>query len=259
MKKIVYQGIEGSFSHATSLAYGKQLIGVDSFKELFQQLKEGKAEIGLIPLENSLAGSIHENYDLLYAHDFFIQGEAYTKVEHCLLGLGAREEIKKVYSHPKALEQCQKFFAAHPWIEPIVHFDTAGAAREISLWKDPSCAAIASSLAAEIYGLRILEKNLEDHVENFTRFALISIERPAAAKKCSIAFIIKHEAGALLRVLTILADHGANLTKIESRPLKGKPFEYIFYVDLLLKEMDLNILEKIKGETVSFKLLGFYL
>jgi prephenate dehydratase len=220
----------------------------------------------VLPVENSLIGPIFENFDLFARHEVSVIGEICLPIEHCLVGLKGQkmEEISKVYSHPKALAQCTGFFQSHPWTEPVAHFDTAGAAKEISEKKDLKVAAIASRKTAEVYGLEILKSNLEDDRSNTTRFLILkrTVEEEVQRKegKCSLLFTLKHVPGSLATALKTLADHGLNLTQIVSRPIREKPFEYLFFVDILFsKESEMGVvLNVLKEQTQTLKLLGLY-
>jgi prephenate dehydratase len=270
---IVYPGMKGSFSYLTARRqFGDACtyVGVKTFREVFEFVETNAAQYGIIPLENSLAGSVYENYDWLLRYQMNIIAEFYTKVEHCLLAVkdgdgqsteAAIQQLQKILSHPKALEQCRKFFSSHPWIEAVAYRDTAASAAEVARLGDHSCAAIASSYAAELYGLRILQKNLEDDALNYTRFVCVSKTLPSLQKanKCSLLFTLKHIPKAFLNVLKVFSLNNLNVTKITSRPIKDKPFEYIFYMDM---EGDIEImkqvLEKVKNKTEMLKCLGFY-
>jgi prephenate dehydratase len=198
-----------------------------------------------------------------------IVGEHYTKIEHCLMTVPCvqKEEcikkIKKVLSHPKALEQCSYFFQKHPWIEAVVHVDTAAAAAEIAALKDPAYGAIASESAATIYGLEIIQKGIEDDPSNYTRFVTVAKEQSLDehANKCSLVMQLKHLPGSLAKALEQFADQGLNLTKIESRPQRGSPFKYHFYVDFeFIGRTQQEIQCLLDGLTHVQKLtvLGFY-
>lgn len=270
MKTIAYQGMPGSFSHLTALReLGKDVsfIGKNTFKEVFKFLDSQQVEHALLPIENSLIGTIHENYDWMNVYSVTIAAEYYTKITHCLLSFDQEEvkNLKRVYSHPKALEQCKNFFDKHPWIEAFPHFDTAGAAADIAQWENPLYAAIASRSCAEIYDLRLLKDGIEDDPQNYTRFALIAKSSSEfhlwdEANKCSLQLKLSHRTGTLAHLLNFLVEHGMNLTKIESRPLLGKPFEYQFYIDFeFSSQTRLKLfLEKLPLYTVYFKLLGIY-
>lgn len=236
---VAIQGEAGSFSHAAALqALGPeiQLVPRASFEDLFRTVEAGNAERGVVPIENSLAGSVHENYDLLGAHALHVVGEAQVRVRHCLIArpgtaLGA---IRRVASHPVALAQCRKFFADHPDIAPVPAYDTAGSVRDLIRGKIGADAAIASSLAADLYGAVVLREGLEDHAENYTRFLVVAREPapPELAGKTSLVFTLPNVPGSLHRALGVFAERGLDLTKIESRPLPGRPWEYAFYLDV---------------------------
>ncbi len=261
MKTIAYQGVEGAFSHMTALkAFGEghNYLGLPTFKAVFEHIETGAADYAVIPIENSLIGSICENYDLLNAFDMQIIGEHYTKIEQCLLGVQKDlKGIKKVLSHPKALDQCRNFFERHPWMEAVVFIDTAAAAQEIASLGDPSLAAIASASAQRLYGLEMIEKGIEDDPRNYTRFVTLAkkAEPGELADKCSLLLQLNHVPGALAEILNPFAEAGINLTRLESRPLKGSPFEYLFYLDFEFRGIEIEkVLEKLK----KHKLLGLY-
>ena len=267
MKKIAYQGTKASFSEiAIDRFFGNnvQAIGKISFEDVFKSLESQEVEMAAVPIENSLIGPIVENFDLFHRYDAKIIGELCLPIEHCLVGLKDQkiEEIKKVYSHPKALAQCTLFFQAHPWIEPIVHYDTAGAVQEIAERSDRTAAAIGSRKTAEIYSLAVIKENLEDDPSNTTRFLFLRKSAPQDLKegKCSLLFTLKHIPGALAEILKILAEHELNLMQIVSRPIREKPFEYLFFVDILFsRDHDLQtILHRLKEKTELLKLLGIY-
>ncbi|MBS0651249.1 MAG: ACT domain-containing protein [Verrucomicrobia bacterium] len=271
MKRIVYQGAQGSFSELAALAaFGSdvQLTGKETFLSLYEALEEDQADIAVIPIENTLIGSIWENYDLLHQFDIAIVGEKLLKIEHCLLGIEgsdhAIKKLKRVYSHPKALDQCRAFFRTHPWIEPIVHYDTAGAAAMLAQRQDPEEAAIASCQTAQLYSLCVLKKGIADNPHNYTRFLFAAKKERNALQgdKCTVLITLKHEPGALAEVLQDVAGHGINLTKIESRPIIGKPFEYLFYIDLQFGPTQMHLLEQalknLQEITQSCKMLGIY-
>jgi prephenate dehydratase len=249
--KIAYQGIEGSFSHRTLANHSAGKVGLPTFRAVYEAVENGDVDLGLLPIENTLAGTIYETIDLLSQGDLKIVGELHTKVEHSLLALpGAK--ISKVLSHPKALAQCTKLFATHPEWTPVPHYDTAGAAADVATLNDPTLAAIANASAAEIYGLEVVTQGVQDHDENYTRFYLIS-KTGTTGSKGSLCFTIEHEPGKLAEMLNLFAKLGINLTYIVSRPIVGKPFEYLFYVDLELRDKLPPIEGKILGtyETIS--------
>lgn len=250
--KIAYQGTQGSYSEKALQNLEGEKIGLVTFQNVYHAVAKGEVDLGLLPIENALAGTIYETIDLLAEGDLKIVGEIYVKVEHCLLAK-PNARIKKVLSHPKALAQCTKLFANHPEWEAIPHYDTAGAAREVAKSQDLSIAAIASAEAAQKYGLEIAMQNVQDAEENYTRFFLIS-KTGTKGKKGSLCFTIDHTPGKLAEILQQFAKKGINLTHIVSRPILGKPFEYLFYVDLEVpEEWPKNIEAKHLGtyETIS--------
>lgn len=271
---IGYLGIVGSHSYNAAFSYfsGKgKFVGAHSFSEVFDGVTSGKTKYGVVPIENTLAGSIYENYDLLDKNSLNIVGEYYLRVKNCLaVYLDAKstvdtslKSIKKVYSHPKALEQCTDFFKKHPWIEACPHTDTAHAARFVSQQKDPTLAAIASRQAVDIYGLATIDLNPDDAPHNYTRFLVITKDQgdTSQSNKCSLIVRIPHVLGSFHKTLGVLEDHGCNLMKIESRPIKGKPFEYAFYLDFHY-DASIHDIDKIIADldkVVSMvKILGLY-
>lgn len=274
-KKIVYQGDLGAFSYIAGLNFfgsKNKFWGVKKFEEIFLMIKNKKADFGVIPIENSIAGSIYENYDLLMKYNTNIVGELYLKIAHNLLGIKLNnltklqrlKIIKKVFSHYKALEQCNKFFKKYNWIEKIIFDDTAGSAKFVSASQNPSYGAIASRQAAKIYNLDIILKNIEDNKSNYTRFLIITNKKIKIINpnKCSLAFYLRHKPGTLYKALAFFAENKINLTKIESRPIIGKPFKYLFYLDFELNKKNFpslnNILKNLKKESSKITILGLY-
>jgi prephenate dehydratase len=274
MSIIVHIGKPGSFSHAAArIQFGVDhtYMGCKSFDEVFKNVSEGHAEIGIVPLENSLTGSIYENYDLFNTYPVIINAEQYLKVEHYLLckkGDVSNEarlrQITAVYSHPKALEQCQSFFEEHPWMRPTVANDTATAAYQVASSTDMNIAAIGSLEAAHLYRLYVLAKHVEDDRYNYTRFVYITKQNSKVngANKCSLQLEVKHEPGSLVQVLQILKKYSLNMTKIESRPIHGKPFEYQFYLDFEFDPDDKQtldlVLDEMRTNSHRVQILGLY-
>lgn len=274
MTLIAHIGKPGSFSHLAARAqYGidHTHLGCSSFADVFKIVSEGDAEIGVVPVENSLSGSLYENYDLFNTYPLSICAEQYLKVEHFLLARkseGSGEErlkqIKIVYSHPKALEQCKEFFSAHPWMKPTIANDTATAAAQVAGSNDVSLAAIGSEDSAHLYRLAVYARNIEDDTYNYTRFIYIhkSTARIDQANKCSLQLELAHKPGSLVSMLQVISSHSLNLTKIESRPIHGKPFEYKFYIDFEFTQKQVdgieNILSEIKRCCDRMKVLGVY-
>lgn len=236
---VAIQGEAGSFSHAAALA----LFGCDirlapcvTFDDLFRAVSTGSAACGAVPIENTLAGSVSRNYDLLGEHGLQVIGETRVRVRLCLAVRPGTTltDIHGVASHPVALEQCRRFFATHPGMQPVPTYDTAGGVRDLMAGKSAAEAAIGSALAAELYGAAIALQGIEDHAENYTRFLAISREVPYADEACkaTLVFTLNSVPGALHGALGTFAERGFNLTRIESRPIPGRPWEYAFYVDV---------------------------
>ncbi|NTU73566.1 prephenate dehydratase [Candidatus Roizmanbacteria bacterium] len=271
---IFYQGVPGSFSHlAAKKKFGiaASYTNMKTFRDVFMMVKKNPGTYGIIPIENTIAGSVYENYDHLYTYPVHVIDEIFLPVEHHLLAVPTGEEIAKrlkqitkVYSHIKAIEQCANYLEKHTWMEPCVAENTAVAAKHISETKDVHFAAIASKEAATLYNLQILDNNIEDDSSNCTRFLVINSKPQVIqdANKCSLIFQIAHQPGSLVEALKIVAENNINLTKIESRPIKNKPFEYLFYVDFEFSGHDLqsveHIVRKIQKHTTYCKNLGFY-
>jgi prephenate dehydratase len=266
-----FQGSHGAYSEDAALrmlAPDAELKPCSRLEDVFKAVHQGLSRYGVIPVENTLAGSVSQSYDLLSEYDLTIIGEAVCRIEHALIGLpGTRlDSIQKALSHPVALAQCEEFFRDHPWIESTSVYDTAGAVETVVKSGNPQWAAIASPRAAELFGGVILADAIEDHPENYTRFLLISkpmeMVRPQSVRyKRTIAFRIANEPGALCRALQPFANRGVDIAKIESRPVKGSPFEYLFYLDLAgradYEEMHAAI-EDLRGQALSLRVLGMY-
>jgi prephenate dehydratase len=245
---IAFQGERGAFSEEAArklLGAAIDVLPCPRFEDVFRSLLEGAAAGAVIPIENTLAGSVHENYDHLQRYEFPIVAETNVRILHNLMAPPGvpLSRIRRVYSHPVALNQCLDFFARYPGIERVTYYDTAGSAKMIMEEGLRDAAAIASAVAAETYGARILRRSIEDDRRNFTRFFLLrNVEHPPkhasgippnAPWKTSIVFSTRNIPGALFRCLSAFALRDLNLTKIESRPLRGKPWEYLFYLDFL--------------------------
>jgi prephenate dehydratase len=247
---IAIQGEPGSFSHeaALKLVPGATIVPCMLSAEVFAALTESKVDAAVIPIENSLAGSVSEHFDLLLTHDVKVERETLLRIRHNLIAIpgAVTGEIDRVFSHPVALAQCRRFLAQHPRMEAFASYDTAGSVKQLVELRDRHAAAIASQAAAEYYGAEILQADIEDNPENFTRFFLVrraaeSVADPLSdlkPNKISLAFSVENRPGSLVAVLNELAALGTNLTKIESRPVHGKPWEYIFYVDCQIQSSD---------------------
>jgi len=242
LKRIAIQGEKGAFHEIAARQYFGERIELDmceTFPHLFRSLAAGKADYGVVAIENSVAGTLLPNYALLRESSQTVIGEVYLRIAHNLMAPeGTRiEELTEVYSHPMALRQCQKFFEAYPHIRLVEHPDTAGAARWVSKEKPKGVAAIASELAAQHYDLTLLAKGIEDNPRNFTRF-LVVLEKSEAENlvlspdKASLCFNLGHQVGSLSQILLVLSSHGMNLTKIQSLPIVGSEWQYFFHIDL---------------------------
>ena len=236
--KIAYQGEPGAFSEAASrlVSGDASLIPCKSFEEVFASVEQGPAQYGVLPIENSIGGSIHRNYDLLMENHLPIVGEVEVPVVHHLLALpgASLSSVKRVYSHPQALAQCERFLRTLTGIEIIATYDTAGSAKMVQDGQLTDTAAIASARAGEIFGLQPLASSIQDFSDNITRFIVIG-RRPlndAPPDKTTIVFSLPNEPGSLFKALSAFALRGVTLTKLESRPIPGRPWEYLFYVDL---------------------------
>jgi len=239
---IAIQGEPGSFSHeaAGKLDTEATILPCSLSSDVFRALSQREVDAAVIPIENSLAGSVVEHYDLLLDYDVAIESESLLRIRHNFIVVPGVEieRIQRVYSHPVALAQCRKFLEQHPAIEAIPFYDTAGSAKQLMELRDRNAAAIASARAAEFYGGEILAADIEDNTENYTRFFLIrrseDVPRNPDANKVSLAFTVDNRPGTLVAALEVFASQGTNLTKIESRPVHGKPWQYVFYVDYQL-------------------------
>lgn len=265
--RVAIQGEPGAFSHQAALELvGERLELVPSpdFDALFATLAEERADRALVPIENTLTGSIHENYDRLETSAFHVVAETRLRIRQCLIGLpgAALETLRSVASHPVALAQCRSFFAAHPSLRPVPAADTAGSVRELVSEGDPARGAIASRLAAETYVAQLLIEGIEDDPENHTRFLLLARqpEQARGTTKTSLVFTLENRPGALFRALEPFAARGVDLTKIESRPLRGRPWEYAFYLDLVSEndEAAAEALGRLRELASELRVLGTY-
>ncbi len=238
--RAAFQGEPGAYSEAAVFEHFSSdevsAVPCESFELVFQAVKTGDCQYGVLPIENSLAGSIHQNYDLLMQNPLWVVGEHYLRVSHCLIAQpgAVLADIKTVMSHPQALAQCAGYLKSLPGIKVEPVYDTAGSVKIIRSQNDPSLAAIASLQAAQIFGMQVLAEHIEDNQANFTRFLVVAAEpvHPVDNAKTSIVFTLKNEPGSLYRAMREFATRGIDLCKIESRPLVGSPWEYLFYIDM---------------------------
>ena len=267
-KRAVFAGEMKAFAHkAASQFFGSEIEieSAPSFRQVFKEVKDGRSEFGVIPLENSLAGSIHENYDLLLEYDVRIIGEITLRIVHALIGHPETklEDIRRVISHPQALEQCRDFLESQQDWELVAARDTATAVKRIKEENKPGDVAIAAREAADLYELAVLKEGIETNARNYTRFVVIAADRVSngSKNKSSLVYSTTNKPGALFDTLRIFAENGLNLVKLESRPIHGKPWEYMFYVDL---EADVEsdelreVMNQLSEHTEFLKVLGCY-
>jgi prephenate dehydratase len=274
MKRIAIQGELGSFHDIAVRQFYKdeqiQIICCSTFEEVFENIKRDPTVIGMLAIENTIAGSLLHNYELLRASGVTIVGEHKLHIEHCICCLPEDDwsTIQEVHSHPVALMQCRGFLSNHPDIKAVEAEDTAGSADYISRNKCRGWAAICNSSAAKMYGLKILEDQIEDNKHNFTRFLVVSNPRKAdflrpldKTDKSSLVFLVPHEEGSLSKVLTILSFYSINLTKIQSLPVIGHEWEYLFYVDVTYNNLIRyrQSIDAIIPLTRELKILGEYI
>ncbi len=268
LKKVGFQGERGSFSEVaarTLVGENVQPVPFETFADVFEAVEAGRVTAGVIPIENSLVGSVHINYDLLLEHDLHITGETQIPIVHCLIATPETRfrQITEVYSHPVALDQCRSFFRKNRAIKPVSYYDTAGAVKMLTGSKLTSAAAIAGPLAAEIYDMNVLKRAIQDEKANFTRFLLLRKKpiSPRVGAKTSIVFSVKDEPGILFKVLSVFALRDINLMKIESRPVRRKTWQYHFYLDFegsLKDDVVRNALAHLDEISRFIRILGSY-
>ncbi len=266
MTTVAFQGESGAYSEeAAREHFGDdiQALPCHAFEHIFAAIEQGRADFGMLPIENSTAGSINKSYDLLLEHDLRVHGEVLLRVRHCLLTIpGNATTIKQVRSHPQALAQCEGYLNRYGYTA-VTWYDTAGSAKDLAANPEPNIGVIASKLAAKIYGLEIVQEGIEDLQNNYTRMFVIGAgDAPRAERsKTSLVFAVPNTPGSLYGALEEFARRKINLTKIESRPRRGRPWQYVFYVDF-----DGHWQEKDAGEALVYllnraafvKLLGSY-
>ena len=265
--RVVFQGAEGAYSQAAMMKYFGDKVNsfhVDTFREAMGAIDEGSADFAVLPIENSTAGIVNEIYDLLQEYENYIVGEQIIRIEHCLLGVpgATMEDIKTVYSHPQSLMQSAKFLENHSW-QLISMQNNAFAARKVAEEQDKSQAAIASEYAGQIYGLEVLQKGVNHSGTNSTRFIIVTNQKifKRDARKVSICFEVPHESGSLYHMLSHFIYNNLNMTKIESRPIEGRNWEYRFFVDFegnLADSAVKNALRGLREEARNMKILGNY-
>ncbi len=242
--RIAYQGEPGAYSEAAALRFrpSADLLPCETFEAVFAAVEQGRATHGILPIENSSHGTIHGNYDLLLKHELPIVGEVKQPIVHNLLALDGttREQLRRVFSHPQGLGQCQRFLRTLD-VELVPTYDTAGSAKLIRDGGLRDTGAIASERAAEVFGLSVLEAGVQDFADNTTRFLLVGRDQTplGPADKTTIVFTVTNDAGALFKALSVFALRDIDLTKLESRPIPERPFEFLFYADLTASRDDL--------------------
>ena len=264
---VAYQGVAGAYSEVACVNFfgenGSENIGLEQFEDVFEALKKGEADYAVVPIENSTSGAIRQVYDLMSRYDCYIAGETTVRVEHCLMApRGATlDTITHVYSHEQGLFQSDRFLNAHPNWSQVPCGDTAGAGQYVAQTGDITKAAICSERAAQLYGLDILVRGTNHNSENTTRFVVVCpvMELSAGADKVSTVFTLPHEAGSLHRIMTIFAVNGLNVTRLESRPIPGCSWEYMFFLDftgsLVTPELD-GVLHELAQTAADFRVLG---
>lgn len=273
MRKIAIQGFEGCFHEMAAKKYfaGEeiQLIYCNTFEQLFRSVETGDDTIGMVAIENTIAGSLLHNYELLCTSGLEVAGEKKLHISHsiCCLPEDDWDTIHEVHSHPVALMQCRKYLEQHPSLKSVEADDTAGAALNIARKKLLGQAAICNAEAARRFGMKILEEHIEDNKHNYTRFLVVAkksraeeLRKAVETDKASLAFTISHECGSLAKVLSIFSFYGINLTKIQSLPIIGREWEYRFYIDLAYTDHKLyqQSIEAVKPLTSEFIKLGEY-
>ena len=265
--RVGYLGIRGSFSHiAAEEAFGgADFVSYDTFEDIFEGLKNGEIDRAIVPAENTETGSITAVIDLLAKYGFYITAEKMLRVAHSLLGTADSEigDIKAIYSHPEPFAQCSAFFLGYPHVEKRSSLSTAQAARTVAQQGDKTLACIASSKAAEVYGLKVLRENIQNSGSNYTRFVVVE-KQPRSAVGCdktSVVLMTQHKPGALSAVLNTFAEGKINILKLESRPVRGKPFEYMFHIDFegsIYDEGVKKTIDKVREKSQEFIFLGSY-
>ncbi len=270
MKKVVIQGYPGAFHEIAARLYHQgdiEIVPADTFEQVVAQVENNDgADSGMMAIENSIAGSLLYNYDLLNRSSLQISGEVYIRVKQNLLVLPGTgiEDLKEVHSHTMAIAQCREFFRPFPHIKLVETKDTAGSARKVREQKLKHVGALASDLAGEMYELEVLREGIETNKRNYTRFIAIdhfmNAPHNELYNKVSVSFAVSHEIGSLYRALQALSDLGANLTKIQSTPIPGRPWEYLFFVDFLLEDRQRfgQIIQGLTQTTRGLKILGKY-
>lgn len=262
---VSFQGERGAYSEAAAASFfggEAETLPCATFAEALESAAGGRTDYAILPVENSIEGSVGESHDLLYGTPLSAVGEAYHRIEHCLIGGGGLDEVDTVYSHPQALGQCRRFIRERG-MRTVPAYDTAGSVGIVKDMGRPNVACIASRQAADIHGMSVIRGDIADNTDNYTRFLIMAAGRSSDPRndKTSVVFSVRHEEGALYRVMERFHRGGINLTKIESRPTRSAAWEYNFYVDFEGNEEDpgtAEAIDGIRGDTLFFKSLGSY-
>lgn len=267
-KTIAYQGEPGAFGHLALKKYFQDvesILSFDKFEGVFKAIKNGTVDYGILPIENSSTGGIHDVYDLLLEYDLYIVGEQQLQIDHNLVAVKDSniEHISEIYSHIQGFNQCKTFLNQYPHWQQIPMTNTAASAKYINDMNDPSKAAIASKEAADIYGLEVIKENIQTNKENWTRFIIIGkkVEVTEESKKISLIYSLRHNVGALYESLGYFVNQGINLVKVESRPINNQPWKYHFYIDIegnLLDKKVQEAIERVQRNSIFIKVLGNY-
>ena len=265
-KRLVYQGVDGSYSSEVCALFPEsEACCVKNFEDVLLTLRQGEADYGVLPIENSSTGTIYEVYELLIKYRYYIVKDCIIKIDHNIVApKGARlGDIEKLYSHPQGFMQCGEYLKSLEGVDCIPYINTAISAKAVAEWNDPAKGAISSRRAAELYGLDILQEQVNDKKDNYTRFVIISpkLEILEGAARVSIVFAVKHQSGALMKCLRAFAKRNLNLVKLESRPHPEKAWQYIFFADFdgnFAHENLTKVMEELQQETLDFQFLGNY-
>lgn len=264
---VAFQGVKGAYSEDAVFSYHKSASTLEcaEFVDLFEAVKSGRADLGMLPVENSIEGSVTTANDLLFQSDLKVVGEVMVRIRHCLIGHPdvSLEEVRRVYSHPQALAQCRDLLSSHPEWQKVPAFDTAGSVRMVKERGLKEEAAIASRRAAATYGMKVLLEDVQSVQDNITRFFVLSRHKtPEHGNKTALAFTTKNQPGALFDCLKAFATHQVNITKLESRPWRGRTWEYVFYLDLdgdVKDEKVVEALEDLKQSASCLRIFGSFL
>lgn len=268
MLKVGYQGVPGAYSEIAVVKYfGEDVEGIhyDNFRDMLTDVHNRKLDYAALPIENSTTGAITRALDLMKSYDVYMVGEEYVKVNHCIITFNDTEfdDLKTIYSHPEALKQCEDFFDNNKDINKVAYLDTAKSVEYIKEIGDKTAAALASSRAAKIYGMKILESDIQDNKLNTTRFGIITYKKEYVKDADIVSLYVetKHSAGSLFECIKVFSDYGVNMEKLESRPIQNKPFKYGFYMDIegnIYDDSTQKVLKDLKKHSEYLRIIGNY-